>query len=604
MAESTGGAEDHALPYAAMAVAIACIAVFIAGPSKSDPGAASSQVREAVDLWNSQAGLTLPDGLEGFVSQADLRRHPDGPKADAASRNEAQRELESRAKDALIAVRASPHNAWALIPARGALQVGWLTAPLAFASLYSLVIGLIFLVPGARLEMEVGWRAWLGLWLTSGWVGAAVIMSTGTERPYFGGACAAAAIVGAAMERYGTTQVFRLPGYAWGLLWFVYELAQLLVTGRFSRVEFLVHTLAFGVGWAFSFALEWRATGGRIPGFRLAQGGAGVAASVAAAIVFAALTTRPTQATAAPVKLITFPPAATVLVDQHPVGTSPLELDDLVQGRVYRIDVALEDHFATPSYRYIEGSKSGASVQIRLHPRIEFVVESVPAGASVRLDGRILGQAPLRLPPMRPGQTARLEVEATDHLSQSLEVTAEESQTLRFELEPALFVEVLAEPSPANVTIDGEFVASTPADRVRVPSRRRFLLGVERAGYRTVRKRLDGRRIEDGRTFLFELKPIPVAKLPLTPEERAEVRRLEGERRALEGRLARTLRVQKKAETRLGRSGESKSDVYQRARLDSVLEASADRIAELEIEIGEVLDELNGIRESATARMR
>jgi hypothetical protein len=307
-----------------------------------------------------------------------------------------------------------------------------------------------------------------------------------------------------------------------------------------------------------------------------------------------------TSADRVTLRVETVPRGATVLVDGRPsTVTTPATLPDLEAGRSYVIAVSRDGYLSRPEARTVVARPDAAPVRFELIAKVDLRVEATPSGALVMLDDRRLGQAPLTVPVAR-GAEHRITVAATDYLEKTVVWTADADDTLEVELEPSVQIDVVSSPSPASVLVDDAVLGETPA-LVDVPASRRFELVARRPGYRDARRRVDGRRLESGDTVELTLKPLPLSALPLTPEERGEVRRLQGELRRARARLGRTRALHDRSIRqleRLGRGGE----VHTRARLDGIIDATTDRIEELDLVIHDLEGQLEGIRDVASRK--
>ena len=293
----------------------------------------------------------------------------------------------------------------------------------------------------------------------------------------------------------------------------------------------------------------------------------------------------------------TVPRGAIVLIDGRSSSfTTPATVPDLEAGRTYRIEVSRDGYLSQPEARTVVARPDAAPIRFELIAKVDLRVETTPSGAVVTLDDRRLGQSPVTAPVERGGEH-RITVAATDHLEKTVLGTADGDHTLEVELEPSVQIDVASSPSPASVLVDGEVRGETPA-LVDVPASRRFELVARRPGYRDVRRRVDGRRLAFGDTVTLALRPLPLSALPLTPEERGEVRRLQGELRRARTRLGRTRALHDRSVRQLERMGQS-GEVHTRARLDGIIDATADRIEELELVVHDLEGQLEGIRDVA-----
>jgi hypothetical protein len=141
------------------------------------------------------------------------------------------------------------------------------------------------------------------------------------------------------------------------------------------------------------------------------------------------------------------PSGATVMVDGRDAGRTPLTLRDLTRG-VHRLRIS-RDGFAPEDRRVTVGTSDAArALTVRLTPvkpappapsarqTASLAIESRPAGASVFLDGRLVGKTPLSLPRVMVGDhDVRLEHEGYKRWMSSIRVMAGESNRATASLE-------------------------------------------------------------------------------------------------------------------------------------------------------------------------
>ena len=110
------------------------------------------------------------------------------------------------------------------------------------------------------------------------------------------------------------------------------------------------------------------------------------------------------------------PPGATVTVDGAPAsGPTPVLVEGLRLGESHAITLAAPDRRTTTvelaperrAYRKVHAQLELALVSVRL--------ESVPAGAEVRLDGKTIGTTPLTIPALRADERRRVDLALAGH---------------------------------------------------------------------------------------------------------------------------------------------------------------------------------------------
>ena len=226
---------------------------------------------------------------------------------------------------------------------------------------------------------------------------------------------------------------------------------------------------------------------------------------------------------------------------------------------------------------------------------------SKPDGADVRVDGNTLGVTPLETP-LPVGVDAKIEVAKEGFVAyrSELKVPAEDAG-VGVTLVHGRTVSIDCEPFGAKVELDGEPIGTCPRELV-VPAKRRFVLGAKSPGYQTWTKKM--RRPRNGQAILARLKPLPLSKLPLEPEDRDEIRDIREETNAMKRKLAiagkklKRLRVKEK---QLIERGGSHYDLIQ----------VQNRVPDLEVEIQDLRAQLQnlrvqmeGVRMRAVARLQ
>ncbi len=175
---------------------------------------------------------------------------------------------------------------------------------------------------------------------------------------------------------------------------------------------------------------------------------------------------------------------AEVAVDGEPVGTTPFVPVPVPAGE-RAIVVNAEGYVEFQTTLEIEGRGVEQRLDVELVANSAPVTfTSAPPGATVRVDGRVLGQTPLTLPVSAGRRAASFSMRAFKPASRSFTVVAGKPLAVPgVKLIPADAVLVLAsDPAGAVVTIDGKWRGETPVELVVSP-RRSHAVKVTRAGY-------------------------------------------------------------------------------------------------------------------------
>jgi formylglycine-generating enzyme required for sulfatase activity len=166
----------------------------------------------------------------------------------------------------------------------------------------------------------------------------------------------------------------------------------------------------------------------------------------------------------APVSLATQPAGATVLVDGMPAGVTPLEMQLTAGER--EIEARLSGYNAWTDKVLVSAGVPVALPDVRLSQadgRVEIV--STPPEANVSIDGEFRGRTPLNIR-LAPGRSHRLTLTKPGYetSSRDLSVAADSGRKLSLELTAQYGeIEVASKPAGAEVWVDGERRAATPA---------------------------------------------------------------------------------------------------------------------------------------------
>jgi formylglycine-generating enzyme required for sulfatase activity len=164
---------------------------------------------------------------------------------------------------------------------------------------------------------------------------------------------------------------------------------------------------------------------------------------------------------------------ADVAVDGTVVGTTPFPAVSLPAGE-HEIVVQAEGYVEFRTTLEVEGRGTEQRLEVELLANSAPVTfETVPPGATVRVDGRRLGTTPLTTPVSAGRRTVGLSMDAFKPATRRITVTAGEPLTVpSVRLVPADAVLVLAsDPAGAAVTVDGQWRGETPVELVVAPRR-------------------------------------------------------------------------------------------------------------------------------------
>ncbi len=272
--------EDAAVdrtPVVSLAIAGICALAFVVSwvVPKNPDGIRPDALMELVQYYEEHPYLEVPDSFARAWPQAQARfdeMHEDAPATlDAATRELEQKHFESLVEDFEAEANASTLRRFALVPARGLLQPGWLTSMfLHFGWLHILGNLFFFYLTGPLLEDLWGRRFFGGFYLVGGLVAALAhfALDPHSPVPMAGASGAIAACMGAFSWRCATRKIrmaywfgwfvrgtFLMPAWLWGGFWFACEVFS-FATHSSGGVAVMAHIGGFLFGLGSAVALE------------------------------------------------------------------------------------------------------------------------------------------------------------------------------------------------------------------------------------------------------------------------------------------------------------------------------------------------------------
>jgi formylglycine-generating enzyme required for sulfatase activity len=178
------------------------------------------------------------------------------------------------------------------------------------------------------------------------------------------------------------------------------------------------------------------------------------------------------------------PPGASVSVDGEVVGKTPLRDLPVAEGE-HQLELTEARYLPLSQRLQVTGRHIKQQLQLQLAPAwAEVVVDSLPVGATILVDGEAVGQTPATVEILQGEHQLILQLAAYADWQKNLVLKAGEGQDLgQVSLQPAAGELVLSSvPSGANVTVDGEFEGQTPVTLVLSPDRA-HRLAVFKPGY-------------------------------------------------------------------------------------------------------------------------
>jgi len=145
----------------------------------------------------------------------------------------------------------------------------------------------------------------------------------------------------------------------------------------------------------------------------------------------------PTPPAGAPLEVRSDPPGAMVTLDGRLVGETPLVLRDLTAGP-YLLQIARPGYAPHSERVRIPAGGPEQTVSVALEAGVTspatalgaIEVDSEPRGARVMVDGRFVGQSPLRVPELRPGPHS-VTLELANHASLTRRAIVEPGKTAK-----------------------------------------------------------------------------------------------------------------------------------------------------------------------------
>lgn len=185
------------------------------------------------------------------------------------------------------------------------------------------------------------------------------------------------------------------------------------------------------------------------------------------------------------VSISSAPAGAVVLIDGKAAGQTPL-VDLLVEAGEHSLQLQAQRYLPLEQTLQVTGRNIQQEVALELAPGwAEVSLASTPAGASILVDGEVLGTTPAVVEIMGGERQLILQLASYADWQQTLVIApGQPLQAETITLQPAAgILELMSAPSGANVTLDGEFHGQTPLELELVPGKA-HRLAVFKPGYR------------------------------------------------------------------------------------------------------------------------
>lgn len=613
------------LPWVCITIAAICglfyVGSLVAGNS------AESALQSAAVYWAEHPYLLPPPELEDRLLPVVIQVIED--QADRATMPEAaqvwteQQRLNQLTELGLAAEPRSFLRKFSLVPARGWIQIGWLTSLfLHFGFLHLFFNMLFFYCTGPFLEDKWGRPAFLAFYLVGGLLASVAQRTLDPDSMVMmaGASGAVAACMGAFAFRFAASKVkifyflfikwgvVEIPGWFWSILWFAGELASLAASdGVGGGVAFVAHVGGWLFGFVFALLLATLRVEQRMspskpwePPARLQPWQTpapvephpahvrpsglilgGIAALLAISVTLRFMPTRVDKRPTGTVSITSSPSGAAVSIDGVVTDKkTPCVLSGVRLRAPLRVSVSLDDHRSLPVRQdlALQVSRPDQEIDFQLIPVLRMQVSSKPEGALVYLDGRPLKRTPMWLPALDVGSKAELELILDDHMSkQQTLLVSKDSLSVSMTLEPSTSIDVESEPPGATIWVQGKQIGLTP-ENLKLPRDRRVRMEFKKPGFRTGVSKILPRQVRGA--LKVRLLPLPLSSLPLSPEERQEInaakRELDSAQRALGVAQRRLTKARRTAEAApQGRS------IY-------AVATNANSLADLEIEVDDL----------------
>ncbi len=199
---------------------------------------------------------------------------------------------------------------------------------------------------------------------------------------------------------------------------------------------------------------------------------------------------------------------ARVLIDQTPLGTTPLLIDEVAAGRR---DLFVNHPRFKPVQTEIQviGRRQHQQESVQLEPAwADVTVTTIPDGAQIAVDGRTLGETPGTLEIIEGTRALVVRKAGYKSFETTLSVTAQQA----LEVPPILLIRsdgklnINSHPGGVNVTISGEYYGQTPLS-LALPPGDNYQLVATKAGYRNLERQLTVRADQD-QSLSLRLKPV------------------------------------------------------------------------------------------------
>ena len=209
-------------------------------------------------------------------------------------------------------------------------------------------------------------------------------------------------------------------------------------------------------------------------------------------------------------------------IDDQDTGTVPGTINEISRG-AHKLEFAKYRYFTLQQEVDIEGLGKTQAIDISLQPawgQVEF--STVPEGAELFIDDRLIGQTPLSAEVLETG--SQLTLKAPGYKTQSKQVTVKAGSKAEHPLIEMIVadgtVAINSSPQGASITIDKEFKGTTPLDVAITPfAKHRIELFLE--GYLKAKQSVSVKPEQQTQVSVNLTPNIGTVRLNITPSDAA-----------------------------------------------------------------------------------
>lgn len=259
-----------------------------------------------------------------------------------------------------------------------------------------------------------------------------------------------------------------------------------------------------------------------------------------------------------------------------------------------------EEQEYVPPVRHVQEVNVRRAVSEPL-PTSTLKVVTVPPGARVTANLVQEGQTPLTVV-VSPGTDVEVTVQMQGYLTvyRKVRVGADPVE-LALELEAGRPVQVSSTPAGAEVRLEAQRLGRTPMEVV-VPTKRKAVLTVELPGFAARTFKVGGRG--QSSTIRARLKPLPLERMPLTEDERAELQSLQAQISETRRELQQAKRVHDRAKAEFQRiTTQSRFGPGARIEAEDALVEAKSMVETLQVDFDDYNSQVESLRGAVRARM-